>query len=194
MSATFTIYRFRNFLAASRKRNIHRFGLLGRRRSLDFIDNNPGVEETVVLTGEKDGENTIFTAPLPGFSHLVSNGLRLSEGTDYTAVVTGNVVTITMNWALQSSDSLFGVVVDPDWAGTLIPGVVAPMARWDFAGQLKDGENTEFTLPDGMAFVQIYRNGLQLKEGLGYELSGENLSFAVAPEADDEIWAIVSYS
>lgn len=100
----YSIFKFRNFLAASRKSNIRAFGLLGHDRSLDFIDNTSGADEIVTVTGTKNGVNTTFTFT-GSFASLWSNGLRLVEGTDYS--VTGT--TITMVVAPQSSDSLYGI-------------------------------------------------------------------------------------
>jgi hypothetical protein len=189
----YSIYKFRSFTAAQRKPNIHYFGLLSSGRSLDFIDSAPddpnSYDGVVELSGTKNGSNLIFTYPSQsGTVFLTKNSLRLISPNDYSAVTVGSTVTVTMAVAPVASDSLFAIRV-------VEGGTVPRDYRWEFTGQTKDGSNTVFTLPSGALYVEIYVNGLQQRRGEEWTLGadGVTVTMGIAPEANDQFWAVINY-
>lgn len=74
----------------------------------------------------------------------------------------------------------------------VVSGVALPpgFSRKNFA-EAPDGIRTDFTLPTApnIDVLQVYVGGVQLLPNVGYTLAGNLVTFAVAPLADDQIWA-----
>lgn len=107
---------FRNFLAASRKSNIRRFGLIPSTQSVDWIEgltSDPPefYEHPSTLTGTMNGVNDTFV--LVGVSdpqevQVFWNGVMLAEGTGYTR--SGGTLTMQTGYIPESGDDLFAYV------------------------------------------------------------------------------------
>lgn len=191
----YSIFKVRLFDAANRKRNLHRFGLLGRGRSLNFIDDAPGAESPIELTGTKDGVNVVFTAP--NFAALYLNGRRLKEGLDYTVTPSTTAISqVTFTEAPLADDTIWGMVTD---VASPYSSLRAESGKWEFVfTEIKDGVRVEFALPPIAALVgtiEVFRNGLRLRNGVGYTLSlvpSPKVTFVSPVEADDDICAILT--
>ena len=91
--------RFRNFMSANRRPNMHAFGLFPSSQDLSWIEAH-GLEPTMgTVTGTVDGSNATFTvAELPPNVDVFVNGLRMNKtaGVDYTyTALTGTIVFAT---------------------------------------------------------------------------------------------------
>jgi hypothetical protein len=137
--------------------------------------------------GLTDGSNTIFSlasAPSPASSlHLFRNGALQKPSLDYT--LTGATITFALAAVPQAGDVLF--------SSYRLAGVGAPVPAFvdgeTPAGSI-NGSNTVFTLasaPSPASGLQLYRNGLLLKLGSDYTLTGNAITFAAAsvPQVDD---------
>ena len=88
--------RLRNFMAASRRPNMHAFGLFPASQDLSWIEAH-GLEISLgTVTGTVDGTNATFTIPeRPVNVDVYVNGLRMNRtaGVDYTFTpLTGTIV------------------------------------------------------------------------------------------------------
>jgi len=67
-----------------------------------------------------------------------------------------------------------------------------PLIREDIAGT-KNGSNTAFTITATGSAVAVYKNGILLKEGVGYTISGTNITAlsGYIPESTHEYEAVI---
>lgn len=86
--------RFRNFMSASRRPNMHAFGLFPASQDLDWIEAH-GLEMTMgTVTGTVNGTNATFTVDeMPANVRVWVNGLKQIETVDYSwTALTGTIV------------------------------------------------------------------------------------------------------
>jgi SPP1 family predicted phage head-tail adaptor len=80
----------------------------------------------------------------------------------------------------------------PGGTAEVSSGIALPagFSRKNF-NEAVDGNRTVFTLPTAPDpnVLQVYIGGEQLLPGQGYTLVGNQVTFAVAPLADDQIWS-----
>jgi hypothetical protein len=127
--------------------------------------------------GAIDGVNKQFTiqsAPSPVASlHLFRNGMLLRQGFGYT--ISGSV--ITMN------DESTPVPGDELQAWYRLPGTnsdPAPIHDNATPAGFVDGSNPVFsleTMPSPASSLQVFRNGLLMKAGVDYVLTGSSVTF-----------------
>jgi hypothetical protein len=127
--------------------------------------------------GAIDGVNVTFTlasAPEPASSlRVYRNGLLLTPTADY--VLAGPTITLSVDSTPQLEDILLAHyrIVQP-----AAPG--ASFADAETPGGLVDGLNSIFTLikpPAPADSLQVFRNGLLMKAGLDYTISGSTITF-----------------
>jgi hypothetical protein len=125
--------------------------------------------------GERNGANTTFTLgaqpqPATGLA-LFRNGLLLRQGVDYS--VSGNVLAFAV--APKAGDALSA------WYRTELSG--PEVVNSETPSGVVDGANSIFALasaPLPAASVQLFRNGLLLKAGADYTISGPTITFVPA--------------
>ena len=86
--------RFRSFIAAARRPNLHAFGLFPASQDLDWIETH-GLEPTMgTVTGTVDGSNATFTiAELPPNVRVWVNGIKQIDTVDFAwTALTGTIV------------------------------------------------------------------------------------------------------
>jgi hypothetical protein len=74
-------------------------------------------------------------------------------------------------------------------------GVITPVGEIvevDAVG-VQDGSNTSFTIPATFTYVEVYYNGIKLKEGIGesYVVTGNVITLDFAPESSDDISYVI---
>ena len=162
--------RFRSFMAASRKPNMHAFGLFPTVDTLSWIESYtpaPGVLQSGAgeITGTINGTNdTFYLSEYGGEINLFVNGVLQIEGVDYSySTGTGQVIfaagsipltgsyLTALVYSLYSANSAFG---NP-------PKVEIP------AGTI-DGTNADFTLVYTPGLLMLYYNGVLMKEGVDF--------------------------
>ena len=146
--------------------------------SVSFVDSEtPG--------GTVDGSNTTFTlanAPNPSSSvALFRNGLLMKPGMDYT--VSGSSVLFQTGVAPQPGDTLLASYR----LSVSLPGV--GFVDGETPAGTSNGVNTTFTLaqtPNPSASLALYRNGIRLKSGLDFSMTGNTVTFlAGIPQTGD---------
>src|SRR5690242_10438786 len=91
------LLKFRNYQAASRKRNMIAFGLYRQDASADLDVIEDVGSGKLGFTGTQDGQNTVFTlSAVPSDSNLVivKNGLVLKSGAGNDYTLSGATVTL----------------------------------------------------------------------------------------------------
>ena len=92
------VLKFRNFLAASRRRNMMGFGMYRAEAGADLEVIEDAASGSIAISGTQNGANTIFTlsaAPIPPADLIIAyNGLIQKLGVDY--VIAGATLTFTM--------------------------------------------------------------------------------------------------
>jgi len=140
---------------------------------------NTGFVDAETPSGTLNGVNTTFTlanTPSPATSLLLyRNGMLQDQNFDYT--LAGSTITFQSGAVPRSPDILLayyrvsvsisgvGFVDDETPAGTI------------------NGSNSAFTLantPNPSTSLALYRNGILLKPGLDYTLSGNSITFSPA--------------
>lgn len=144
--------------------------------------------------GVANGTNLTFTlanAPNPASSLILfRNGIAQKAGGDYT--LTGSTITFVQDSVPQSGDTLLawyrvgGSASNFSFADAEVPG-----------GTL-DGANLAFTLahtPNPVASLVLFRNGVAMKNGADYTLSGTTVTFVqgAQPQAGDLLQAWYRY-
>lgn len=146
--------------------------------------------------GLVNGVNTAFTlnnAPSPaGSLMLYRNGVLLKQNIDYS--VAGNALSFYSSSAPQAGDFLTANY-------RYVSGVAAAVQSYSDGetptGQV-NGSNGVFTLgaaPSPQLSLQFFRNGLLMKQGADYTLSGNTVTFysAATPQAGDLLTAYYRY-
>jgi len=128
-------------------------------------------------TGTINGTNTAFTllaSPNPMTSlMLFLNGVEQLAGTDYT--LSGNTITYTVAPLAGDWQEAYYGVGGVGFAGETPTGTI-------------NGTNTGFTLstvPSPSASLMLFLNGVEQLAGTDYTLSGNIITYAVAPATGD---------
>lgn len=129
-------------------------------------------------SGAANGVNNAFTLnniPSPAASlALFRNGVLLAQGSDFT--LSGSTVTFYSYAVPQTGDIL---LASYRYNTTTVQPQVQFVDSETPAGTT-DGVNTGFTLsyaPSPAASLSLYRNGILMKQGLDYTLSGSQITF-----------------
>jgi hypothetical protein len=140
-------------------------------------------------SGAANGSNRSFSlanTPSPATSlDLYRNGLVQTAGVDFT--IAGSTITF-----LQVATPQTGDLLQAYYRAAGVGPAAAFKDDESPAGAL-NGVNTTFTLsfaPNPVLSLRLYKNGLLLKPGADYLLSGATITFASTPQATD---VIVSY-
>jgi hypothetical protein len=141
-------------------------------------------------SGAMNGSNAVFSlmnAPSPmGSLNLFRNGVLLNPASDY--VLSANVITFSANAIPQAAD-----VLDASYRyGVNNAGV--SFADGETPGGAVNGSNVTFTLaapPNPASSLRLYRNGLAMKPGVDYNLSGVTVTFLSpsTPQSGDVLLA-----
>ena len=136
--------------------------------------------------GTMDGTNAAFTlvsAPAPPASlAMFRNGLLLKQGNDYT--LSGNALTFLTGAVPQPGDVLEASYrVSVTMTGVGFVDMEAP------AGTI-NGSNASFTLsqvPNPLASLALFRNGIRLTSGVDYTVSSNSITFGAeyVPQTGD---------
>lgn len=146
--------------------------------------------------GTVDGVNAQFTVahtPLPAASlALYRNGILMKPGADF--VLSGTTVTFTVDSLPQTGDLL--VANYRYGASTAAPAMNFVDAESP-AGTV-DGVNASYTLvqaPSPVASLQLYRNGILMRQGVDYDVTGSAVVFrsGAVPQAGDLLQASYRY-
>jgi hypothetical protein len=153
----------------------------GSGTSLAFIDSE-------VPSGTINGSNAAFTlasVPYPTSSvAFFRNGLLLKQGADYT--LSSNAITFQTGAMPQPGDVLAAFYR----SSVSIPGV--GFVDQETPAGAVNGVNAAFTLsqtPSPGSSLAVYRNGLRLKSGVDYTLSGAVVTFVpgLLPQSSDTL-------
>jgi len=136
-----------------------------------------GFVDAEIPSGTLDGANATFTlanTPSPSNSTAVyRNGLLLKQTGDYN--ITTNTVLFVAGAIPQPADSLLVSYR----IGVAISGV--GFVDGETPGGTIDGVNTSFILaqtPAPAGSLAIYRNGMRIRSGLDYTVTGTSITFA----------------
>ena len=149
-------------------------------------------QETPV--GVTDGTNRAFTlanAPNPASSLILfRNGIALKLGGDYT--LSGNAVTFVPAATPQSGDMLLA------WYRVAGSATNYSFADAEVPAGVLDGSNRAFTLahsPNPSGSLVLFRNGIAMKNGADYSLSGAAVNFfqGAQPRTGDLLQAWYRY-
>jgi hypothetical protein len=144
-------------------------------------------------SGAIDGLNTTFVLsqePKPGTSLLLwRNGVLQKQGVDYD--LQASVVTFLNGLAPQSGDIL---QASYRTSGDGAVGATTVFVDGETPSGATDGFNTSFLLsqtPNPPSSLFLYRNGLLQRNGLDYDLSGSQITFApnAVPQSGDILLA-----
>lgn len=164
--------RLRNFLAASRKPNMHAFGLFPPTDDLKWIENYvpaPSfLQSGVGILGTIDGINDTFT--LTEYSDSVAlfvDGILQVEGVDYT-YTSGTGTIVFAGASIPTGGQLLTALVwgdfDSSTAYSTPPKIEIPAGA-------RNGTNATFTVAGSPTTFMLYYNGQLLSEGVGYSRS-----------------------
>ena len=151
----------------------------------------PVFVDSEVPTGSVNGTNFTFmlsTAPAPGSSlRLYRNGLLQQPGTDY--LLTGSTVLFVAGAEPATGDVLGAWYRVAETTTTPVSFV-----EGEIPSGLLNGTNNIFALgsvTNPTSSVQIFRNGLLLRETMDYAISGSQLTFlaGATPQAGDFLQA-----
>ncbi|MBS1877392.1 MAG: hypothetical protein JSU00_29540 [Acidobacteria bacterium] len=146
--------------------------------------------------GLVNGLNLVYTlnnSPSPaGSLRLYRNGLLMKQNNDY--VLSGTTVTFNAAATPQSGDLL---TASYRYTNSSAAGVMTFVDGESPAGVI-DGSNASFTLgasPSPALSLELYRNGLLLKQSVDYSLSGGTITFfsGAIPRAGDLVTAFYRY-
>jgi hypothetical protein len=147
--------------------------------------------------GTVNGVNASFTlanAPSPAASlALFRNGVLLKQGLDY--VLSGNTLTFYTATLPQTGDTL---IASYRYISSTTQSMSA-FADSETPTGTTDGVNTNFTLayaPAPASSLSFYRNGILMKQGLDYTVSGNIVTFLSVniPMASDILTTYYRYS
>jgi hypothetical protein len=158
--------------------------------SIAFVD-------AEVPSGLVNGTNTAFTLtqpPAPASSlTLFRNGLLMRAGTDYT--LSGNTVTFFTVSVPQAGDLLLAsyryIAAESNQ-----PVVTDVFVDAETPAGTINGTNAQFTLtqaPLPASSLALYRNGLMMRQGGDYTLSGQTITFIGVPQPGDILVAYYRY-
>lgn len=149
-----------------------------------------GFSDHETPSGAMNGSNAVFSlmnTPSPaGSLDVFRNGMLLNPASDY--LLSANVVTFSANAIPQAAD-----VLDASYRyGADNSGLT--FADGETPGGTVNGSNITFTLaapPNPPSSLRLYRNGLAMKPGVDYNLSGSTVAFLAAstPQAGDVLLA-----
>jgi hypothetical protein len=143
-----------------------------------------------------DGVTTAFTlanVPSPTASlEFYRNGVLMKQNYDYT--LSGTTVTFVAASIPQSGDLLTASYR----YGTTTSSAVPQFSDSETPAPVPDGVTTTFSLmnvPSPPAGVELFRNGILMKQGEDYVVSGSTLTFysASVPQAADLLTAFYRY-
>ena len=105
--------RFRNFMAANRRPNMHAFGLFPTVDDLTWIEAYQLTPTAGTVSGTVNGVNATFTvAEKPTDVRIWVNGVKQIETTDYSYVSTTGTITFTV-----ASVPGYGAIIEVDCIG-----------------------------------------------------------------------------
>lgn len=185
-----------NFLGASRKPMLKPFGLFSPLDSVEFLASVDAVPEALTLTPTPDGVTTLFVGSfsnggtVTASMQLFRNGVLQKLGVQYSIPSRTQIQFIAP--FVPQADDYFQVIDNSGSTSTISNQATAVSAG------LSPTPNSvllvfTITLP-GVTLINpnavITRNGLILKPGSDFTLSGSTITFAVAPDASDYILVI----
>jgi hypothetical protein len=139
---------------------------------------------TETPSGVVDGTNTVFTLQhIPtGAIMVYVGGVYQTRGVDYTN--NGNIITFVIP---PDAESI--ITVEYFFSGPA-DSIINSISNETPAGTI-DGTNTHFTISRIPSFLMIQQNQGLLVPGVGYTISGTNLTFAMAPNIGDVLYATI---
>ena len=146
--------------------------------------------------GAVDGVNALYTVantPQPAASlALYRNGVLMKPGVDF--VLAGSNITFSADSVPQSGDLLTANYR----YGTTTPTGAMNFVDAESPSGVVDGSNANYTLaqaPSPAASLQLYRNGILMRQGVDYDVSGSTATFrtGAVPQAGDLLQASYRY-
>jgi hypothetical protein len=146
--------------------------------------------------GAVDGVNLQFTVanvPQPAASlALYRNGILMKPGADF--VLGGNAITFSVDSIPQTGDLLTANYR----YGSSTAAPAANFVDAESPSGAVDGSNASYTLgktPTPVVSLQLYRNGILMRQGVDYDVSGSTVVFrsGAVPQAGDLLQASYRY-
>jgi hypothetical protein len=136
--------------------------------------------DDVVPAGTIDGTNAVFTLPQapnpPASLNDFYNGVRLTEGIGY--LLSGSTITYQAGYVPQPGDTHITNYRFIQQQSS--PGQTVKFADDIVPAGTIDGTNAVFTLPQApnpQDSLDLFLNGIRLTDGIGYTLSGAQITY-----------------
>jgi hypothetical protein len=113
---------------------------------------------------------------IPITNPVISDGY----GHSFFYVASGTYTLVTYSPQIQT-------VILPD---QIISGVVSPITTSPLSGAI-NGTNRVFTIPSAPSnFLMVFLNGVLQLPGTNFTITGLTITFNIAPETGDQLWAV----
>lgn len=184
-----SITRFQNFMAASRKPNMHAFRLMPQSDNLSWIEAYAPAPAYGTVNGTINGINDTFTlADYGGEIALFTNGILQIPTTDYSYTPGTGTIVFTAG-SIPAPGALLTVLA---WGTYDTTSAYGTPPRLEIPSGTMNGVNATFTVAHSPSTFLLYYNGQLLKEGTGYTRNGTIITMqsGYIPVSGDQLFAV----